>query len=182
MTAAGSSALSSMAGLCLSGEQTGRVCCWSIWGSHESCPMRDHIAPTLSFSPPSCWGLKGESKQDIKSGALGVPWLCCGLMPGGGWAPVTPSNPLTQIASGSSPSRSPSGSCMGSNFSASASASAQLSFPLWPVTPALHGTRAAAPLPAHPARRARGSAANGAPTSATLCGVFHRRTRAPNTA
>ncbi|XP_074709830.1 LOW QUALITY PROTEIN: SH3 and cysteine-rich domain-containing protein 3 [Strix uralensis] len=50
-----------------------------------------------------------------------------------------------------------------------------------PVTPALHGTGAVAPLPAHPARRAGGSAGNGAPASATLCGVFHRRTRAPNT-
>lgn len=129
-----SPALSSMAALCLSGEQTSRICC-----------QRDPTAATLSFSPPSCRGLKCKSKRDIKAGALGVPRLCCCPMPGGGWASGTPSNPLTQIASGSSPPRSLPGSCMGSNFSASASASAQLSVPLWPVTPTLHGTGAAAP-------------------------------------
>ncbi|XP_074421386.1 SH3 and cysteine-rich domain-containing protein 3 isoform X4 [Larus michahellis] len=181
MIATGSPVPCSVAGLCLSGERTSRICCQRLRGGHESCAMRDHTAASLPFSPPSCRGLKCESKRDIKAGALGVPRLRGGLVPGGGWAPVTPSNPLTQIASGSSPPRSPPGSCMGSNFSASASASAQLSVPLWPVTPALHGTGAAAPLPAHPARRAGGSAANGDPTSATLCGVFHRRTRAANT-
>lgn len=84
------------------------------------------------------------------AGELGVPLLCCCPMPGGGWASGTPSNPLTQIASGSSPPHSPPGSCMGSNFSASASASAQLSIPLWAVTPALHGDWGGCPPPCAP--------------------------------
>ncbi|KAM9616974.1 SH3 and cysteine-rich domain-containing protein 3 isoform 3-T3 [Morphnus guianensis] len=131
----------------------------------------------------SCRGLKCKRKRDIMAGELGVPLLCCCPMPGGGWASGTPSNPLTQIASGSSPPRSPPGSCMGSNFSASASASAQLSIPLWAVTPALHGDWGGCPPSLRTRHRGLGAPqATGSPTSATLSRDFHRRTRAPNAA
>ncbi|XP_040433927.1 LOW QUALITY PROTEIN: SH3 and cysteine-rich domain-containing protein 3 [Falco naumanni] len=141
-----------------------------------SCRMRDpnHTAAALPLPAAGVSNAKASKTSGLEHsvcpGSAAAP--CQGV--GGPWHAQ---QPLTQIAGGSS-TRSPPWAPISRRQPPPA---LSCLFPSG-LSPARQGTGAAAPFPAHPARRAGGSAANGAPTSATLGGVFHRRARAPNTA
>nr|XP_021137309.1 uncharacterized protein PB18E9.04c-like [Columba livia] len=144
-------------------EQTSRTCCQEHWDGHESRPISDPLPPLCPSPLPAAGASDARAKEPWRPERSVCP------VPGGGWAPVTPSNPLTQIASGSSPPHSPPGSCAGSNFSASASASAQLLVPLALSLPLSTGP-GQLPPPCSPSTG--GSAANGTPTPPPFAGFF----------
>lgn len=75
----------------------------AVFAARDSPQSPVPAAALLSFPSPSCRGTEcSNNRRGGAGGALDVPWLCGCPMPGGGWAAVTPSNPPTQIAGGSS--------------------------------------------------------------------------------